>query len=134
MEEKVGVMLAVSGQNLVEDECQNGLSLCHITERSRSAGVQLFELGAQQEVENLPGFFDFAQGEEFVGIAPLLLKARIGLAEREIDVAQQRLEGYCTVQVWVAFIHRDSSSTCIGVLWIIRQKLDERQHSLDRVE
>jgi len=81
-------------------------SSSEIVSAFNTIGTQLSQLRAQQPPEQgvqLRGAF---LGQPAVGIAELLLKARVGLAAREIQVAEDALQRHGRVKILETLVQR----------------------------
>ena len=116
------MMLAVGGQDLIENERQHASGLANVSESSYAAFVQLAQLLAERPLQRPPRPRLTALREKCVGVIQLLLKARIGPALGEVEIAEERLQRRRCFQILGWLVHRGRPSlpnTSFGIFpWL----------------
>src|SRR5262245_27159310 len=104
MKQQVRVVLSISIQRGGEAG-QEALRLLDIAEPPCPADLELLQIGLQPLRQHAPGLGLAALIEKGIGIAELLLPARIGPAVREVQITEQSRHRCYSVKLRIAWVH-----------------------------
>src|SRR5207248_6223159 len=110
MRQQVSMVAHVSRQELAEDDFQDACHLGGVSEGRDLLRFQAIELPEQGFVQTSMGRAWVLTGEKGKSVAYLLLKAGIGLAAREVQVAEHPLQGNAGIEFNEKRFHRRASS------------------------
>jgi hypothetical protein len=107
--EQVGVVAAVGGEDRGEGG-EDGGRLADVAEGAATAGLEGAQAAGHPLVEDVPGAWGGAVGEEGQGVVDLFLPARVGASVGEVDVPEDRRRRHALVQLVKEFFHGSASA------------------------
>ena len=108
MEEKIGMMPAIRGDNLVEQKPNRGGRLGRLLERGLPFLLEAFEGGVEILAELKPGCRIAGRRDLGTGVVEAALEPRIGPALGEVQIAQNRFQ-----------VGHDTGAFLLQVIWTL---------------